>query len=102
MSDASAPATGSTITIRVPLEEKALFSELAGKHGVSLTTGSRKISRASAARRTACGPTRADHRIPPPEIARSRLSALTRRYRPGAPVESSAWAPEPLRPVATP
>ena len=35
MSDASAPGTGPTITIRVPLEEKALFSELAEKHGVS-------------------------------------------------------------------
>lgn len=35
MSDASAPATGPTITIRVPLEEKALFSELANKQGVS-------------------------------------------------------------------
>jgi len=35
MSDATAPATGPTITIRVPLEEKALFSELAEKYGVS-------------------------------------------------------------------
>jgi hypothetical protein len=35
MSDASAPATCPTITIRLPPEQKALFSELAEKHGVS-------------------------------------------------------------------
>jgi hypothetical protein len=35
MSDASAPAACPTITIRVPLEVKALFSDLAAKQGVS-------------------------------------------------------------------
>jgi hypothetical protein len=35
MSDASALGIGPTITIRVALAEKALFSELAEKHGVS-------------------------------------------------------------------
>ncbi len=35
MSDASAPAACPTITIRVPPEVKALFSELAAKQGVS-------------------------------------------------------------------
>jgi hypothetical protein len=35
MSDASASGTGPTITIRVPLEVKALFSDLADKQGVS-------------------------------------------------------------------
>ena len=35
MNDASAPGTGPTITIRVPPEEKTLFSELADNYGVS-------------------------------------------------------------------
>jgi hypothetical protein len=35
MNDASAPGTGPTITIRVPPEEKTLFSELAENYGVS-------------------------------------------------------------------